>query len=398
MKYEEIKGLTAKAIAQTLGETYMTEHGYLESIPADKLVDVGKDVTDVENTVEKFTKSLLVLLAKHTIDEGDFSPLYGSIMVDRIEWGGFVERTKIDFADIMADCVMTVTDGTDYSSIEHKFYQPKVTSKIYDEGKGIMIPVSIQRETLTEAFKSYDAMNSYISKIRAKVRQTLDLAVDRYAGVLVEAAIAISVKATSTAIYLLDEAIAAKVTGISSTTTPKAALNNPDYIKFCAKRISEVRNNFKACTTAYNNGSWATASNNNSLYLLNHYVSALKFDVKSGAFNKEEIGFGDYNQLPMWQSVKASSGTEVFEWSTASKVSFAADSGNKLGVGTDALEISDVLGVLFDNKALGITLFKEYTTSSYTACADFWNEFVHVVTNQIVDSDYPIVAFINGKA
>lgn len=398
MKLEDVKVLTQQIVAQSMGQDYMTQHGYLESIPADKLVDVGRDVMDADLTTEKATKSLCVLLAKREIDEGDFAPLYKDILVDRVEWGGFIERDKIDYADIMDDPVMSVTDGVDYSTIEHTYYQPKVASKIYNEGKAIMIPISISREAMTEAFNSYDAMNGFISKIRAKVRMTLAKALDRYAGVLVESAIAISTKATNTAIYLLDEALADGVTGITSTTTPEEALNNKDYVLYVAKKIDEIRENFKADTSVYNNGNWSvsTPMESSLLYLLTQFTRALKFDVKSGLFNRDEVGFGDYKSVPMWQAVKDSTGNS-FSWDNASTVSFSADNTNKLGIGTSAVSIPNVLGVLFNKKALGITVFKEYTTTSYTACADFWNEFIHSVTNQLVDSDYPIVAFLNDR-
>mgnify|MGYP003292994580 CR=1 FL=1 len=52
---------------------------------------------------------------------------------------------------------------------------------------------------------------------------------------------------------------------------------------------------------------------------------------------------------------------------------------------------------MWNKYALGMTVFKEYTTTSYTASADFWNEFVHSVTNQLLDSDFPMVAFIVGR-
>lgn len=402
MKLNDVKVLTQQMIAQSMGETYMTQHGYLEGIPADKLVDVGKDVLDTDQTTEKATKALCVLLAKREIDEGDFNPMFKDILVDRVEWGGFIERDKIDYADIMDDPVMNVTNGTDYSAIEHKYYQPKVISKIYEEGKAIMIPISISRAAMTEAFKGWDEMNSFISKIRNKVRMTLAKALDRYGAVLVESAIVVSTKATETAIYLLDDAEADGVTGITSTTTPEEAMNNKDFILYVAKRIAEVRDNMKADTTAYNNGNWSTSTSegNSLLYLLTKFTRSLKFDVKSGLFNREDVGFGDYKSIPMWQAVKENN-ANPFTWDSASTVSFSADATNKLGIGTSAVEINNCLGVVFNKKALGMTVFKEYTTTSYTACADFWNEFVHSLTNQLLDSDYPIVAFLvdrKGKA
>lgn len=393
MKLEDVKVLTHKMVAQALGTTYMTQNGYLDYIPHDKLIDVGKAITDAENTVEKATKALCVLLAKREVDEGTFSPLFSDIIVDRVEWGGFIERDKIDFADIMDSPVFSVEDKRNYSEVEHTYFAPKVRSKIYDEGKAIMIPISIQRETLTEAFQSYDKMNAFISKIRSKVRQTLSLAIDRYCGALINGAIIVSAKATNSAIYLLDDALVDKVSGITSTTTPEDALANPNFVRYVAKRIAEVRDNMKIPTTAYNNGSWAVASNENNLYLLSSFARNLKFDVQSGLFNKDEVGFGEFKTVPAWQSNKPNGGKN-FAFNACSKVSTSADPTNKLGIGTSAVAVGGVVGVLFDKKAIGLTVFKEYTTTSYTASADFWNEFIHSLTNQILDSDYPIVAFI----
>lgn len=397
MKMNDVVVITRQLVAQAMGSEYMSKNGYLESIPVDKLVDVGRDIMDADNTAEKATKALCVLLAKREVDEGNFSPMFSDIIVDRIEWGGFIERDKIDFADIMEDPVFNVADKANYSQIEHTYYQPKVASKIYREGKSIMIPISIQRQTLTEAFYNYDAMNAFISKIQSKVRQTLRLAIDRYCGALVIGAIAVSTKATKTAVYLLDTALVDGVEGITAETTAKEALANPNFVLYVAKKIAEVRDNMRFTSTVYNNGQWSVASTDNNLYLLSDYARALSFDVKSGLFNKNEVAFGEFKSIPAWQAVKASADGNGFDFEVSSAISMSADSENKLGVGVEAFEVDGVIGVLFDKKAIGLTVFKEYTTTSYTASADFWNEFVHSVTNQLLDSDYPIVAFIIGR-
>lgn len=394
MLIKDVKTITQEIIAQIMGKEYMEQKGYLEGIPADKLVDVGKDLLDTEMNAEKYTKALCVMLAKREIYEGNFTPLFKDILIDRIEWGGFIERDKIDYADILDDPVVNLENGKSYADIEHTFYQPKVSTKIYSEGKSIMIPISIQRVMLTEAFNNWDSMNAFISKIRKKVRDTLLKAIDRYAGVLVEAAAAISVKATGTAVYLLDDALEENVEGITASTTPAEAMANKAFILFVAKKIAEIRDNMKIDTTVYNNGTWPVGSTDTLLYLLTAYTRSLKFDVKSGLFNREDVGFGGYKSIPAWQAVRGTENGKGFTFETSSKISFASDSNNKLGIGTEAVEIPNVIGVLFDRNAIGLTVFKEYTTSSYTACADFWNEFIHSLTNQIVDSDFPIVAFL----
>lgn len=398
MKFEDVTTLTRQALAQSMGATYMTEHGYLENIPAEKLIDIGKDINNsADVTVELYTKSCLSLLAKHVIDEGKMGLLFDDLEIDRVEWGGFIERSKIDYSDIMDDPVLSVADGVDFSSIEHTFYQPKVKTKIYDEGKGICTAISIQRQNLTEAFNSWDSMNAYLSKIRAKVKMTIKKALDRYASVLVEGGIAVSVMGTQTAVYLLDEAETLGIDGITSSTTPIEALQNNAYLAYVGRRISEIRTNMKVDSTCYNDGTWATASPDARLYLNTQYSRALQFGVFANTYNKEDVKFGEYKELPIWQAVKNSSG-DKFDYSTATAIRFAADSSNKLGLGTSAIEIDNVIGFLFDPMAIGYTMYKEYTTTSYTACADFWNEFVHVLVNMILDSGYPMVAFINGRA
>lgn len=391
MKLDNVKTLVQQAVAQSMGTEYMEQNGYLEGIPADKLIDVGKDVSDTSQTTEKFTKALVSLLGKREIDGMRYNPLYSEIVIDRVEWGGFIERVKIDLAEILDSPMFNLVDKKSYADIEHTFFQPKVISKIYEEGKGIMIPISIQAEMLTESFRSWDSLNEYLSKIRSVIRETLKLAIDRYCAVLVEGAIAISDKATNTSVHLLTEA---KENGIlTEDDTALTALENDEFLVFASRRIAQIRDNMKVRTTAYNNGNIAMQSDNNTLYLLSEFARNLKF-AKSGIYHEQMIDFGEHKSIPMWQSVESADNSEPFAFETSSQIALAADSTNKLGIGTAAVEIGNVVGVLFDKKALGLTIYKERMTSNYTASADFWNEYLHSLTNQIIDSDYPIVAFI----
>ena len=101
MKLIDVTTITKQLVAEVLGTTYMEQNGYLEAIPAEKLVDIGKDVTDTVATTERAINSMIVLLTRHEIEVADYAKLFGSIQVTREEWGGFIERTKLKIADIM---------------------------------------------------------------------------------------------------------------------------------------------------------------------------------------------------------------------------------------------------------------------------------------------------------
>ena len=391
MKLENVSSVVQEAVAQAMGTEYMGKVGAISPLDGSKLVDIGKAITETTMTTEKFTKALVSVLGKREIESVSYEPIYSEIVVDKVEWGGFIERVKIDMADIMDSPMFSLENKKSYADIEHTFYQPKVISKIYEEGKGIMIPISIQSEMLTEAFISWDKMNEFLTKIRDVIRETLKFAMDIYASILVEGAIAISDKATHTSVHLLTEAIAEGI--VPEATTAEQALNKEEFLVYASRRIAQVRDNMKVRSVAYNNGVIPMQSTDNTLYLLSEFSRNLKF-AKSGIYNEQMIDFGDSKSIPDWQGITSSEKTEDFDFANTSTISLAADPTNKLGIGTEAIKISNVIGLLFDRKAIGITIYKEKMTSNYTASADFWNEYLHALTNQIIDSDYPMVAFI----
>ena len=142
MKIETIIDLTKKVVAQTLGTTYMEQDGKLSAIESGKLVDVGKDILDMQNGVDAFTKSCIDVIGKYDFDSFTYEPEIKSIMRDNWEWGAFLERIKFEPQEILTDDIFNLVDGTSYADIEHKFYKPNVKVKIFEERKGFPIAIS----------------------------------------------------------------------------------------------------------------------------------------------------------------------------------------------------------------------------------------------------------------
>ena len=117
MKIEAIIDLTKKVVAQTLGTTYMGQEGKLTAIESGKLVDIGKDVLDMQNGVDAFTKSCIDVIGKYDFDSFTYEPEIKSIMRDNWEWGAFLERIKIEPQEILTDDIFNLVDGTSYADI-----------------------------------------------------------------------------------------------------------------------------------------------------------------------------------------------------------------------------------------------------------------------------------------
>ena len=391
MKRVDVIALTQKAIAQAMGDTFMEQTGDLAALDSYKLADVGRAVLD-SGSREAFSKALISVIAKVVIDERKYTGEIKSIFVDNFDWGGFVERVYFTPDQIIEDDMWNLVNGTVYEN-SLKFFQPGVKAKIYEESKGFMIPTSWSEETLKEAFNGWDEMGRFISGRRTMVENTLTLALQSYAHMLISCGIAVSVAKTNNAVHLITEAVAAGI--LEEGTTMDAALLVPEFNIFAMKRINEVRGYMADYGVGFNNGEIPTftQADDNKLILLKAVETAFKFEGRRQTYNLNEIGFGDYETVVKWQGY-AASGTDNYDLGNISKIMIAADSGNKLGIGTSAFTQDGVAAVAFYHRAMGICPYKQKTTSNYVGSADFWNEYLHVLVNYILDDNFPIVAFI----
>ena len=391
MKYETIVDLTKKVVAQTLGTTYMQQEGKLSSIESGKIVDVGKDVLDMQNGVDTFTKACIDVIGKYDFDSFIYEPEIKSIMRDNWEWGAFLERIKNEPQQILTDDIFNLVDGTSYADIEHKFYKPNVKVKIFAERKGFSIPISFTEDRVKTAFTSMSEMSKFFASIREYINQQKKMIFDLYAHTLVGSAIAISSKATNTARHLLTEGKALGLLGAEDTID--VALSNEKFVAWVLKEIATTREYMRRPSSGFNNKSGAFASGNTSLFMLNAFEKATRFGVIANTYHNDELAVGDYDVVSAWQGIESTDGTKKFDFSTVSSV-MITDTENKLGLGTDPVTINNCIACLCDYKAIGINCEYQKVTSSYTASADFWTDFHHNTINYLLDSDYGIVAFL----
>ena len=389
MKKIDVVKITQEAVAQTMGSDYMSEKGGLKEIESFRLADIGEDVLN-SGTVDQYVKSILTQLGKMYVDSKAYAAELPSLFIDSFEWGGYLERVYFKPQDLIQDEMYNLVDGATYE--DHKFYQPKASAKIFEEVKNIMTPISIVADQIKEAFQGWDQMNAFLSGIQNNVNNTLTLASEAYAHMLIQCGIAVAEKNTHHSVHLLTEAIAKKV--LATGATAAEALESPEFLRFALKRIAQVKKNMKRYTVAFNNGQIPTFTNDADakLALLTDFTTAAGFTARANTFNANELNIGDYDEVACWQAF-ADTSKANFDYSTNSTIKIAADSTNKLGIGTEAVTITDVIGVLYDTRAMGISLTKSKVTSNYTAIADFWNEYHHKQVNYILDPNFNIVTF-----
>ena len=392
MKHVDVVALTQEAVAQTMGAEYMEKLGDLNFLDSYKLADVGRDVT-ASGTVDVYSKKLVGLMGKMVIDEKRYEgSVIKSIFVDSFDWGSFVERVYFTPQDLIEDDMWNLIAGKVYEN-DHKFFAPHAEAKIFEEAKSINTPCSITDEQLKTAFTGWEQMNKFLSGLHTNIENTIEMALQAYSHMIVQCGIAVSDKATGTAVHLITEAITEGI--LSEGATWATAKRNEDFIIFCMERIKTIRDNMKINCSVYNDKTIPTFTNDedNKLLILSQFENAMKFVARRNTYNLGEIGIGKYETTPMWQGI-ADDEHEDFAWDVVSTVEISADPTNKLGIGntSEAYDAHNCAALIFDHRALGLCPYRRKVTSSYTASADFWNEFHHLLVNYILDSKFNMVA------
>lgn len=388
----QIKDILKSAINQTLGDDYFTlegSDGTIKDLDLSKIADIGKDVENATFGVDKYTNACIDLISKIVIQNRKYTAKYGTLYIDSLEWGAFVEKVKFGLASIIDDPAWQIEDGMDFSTIEHSFYSPTVSTKIFGENKAYMVPLSRTYRQIMTSFHNDNELNKFYTGIETEITNTLEIAYQSFCEMITASAIAITMKSTMHEVALLS---AYNDLNSSELTVPEA-LRNDDFLAYCCEVITNYEDELETLGTRYNNGNIPTFSNkeNQRLFLLGRFEKAIKFNVKANTYHDDLIGVGQYETITKWQAFKNSNG--VIDFGTMAQIKIKADATNKLGIGTSAVTLNNVVGFLHDREALGVTFIWDKTTSNYTASGDFNTFFSHRAQNGIVDSDMNMIAF-----
>ena len=395
-----VQNLICNVIAQTMGDDYYPASGTdanhkLAAVDTWKLVDVGKDVENM-NKKDVFTKALMIQIGKYYFDNRLYDPELPPIFRDTLEYGGYILKTRLGLYEVEDDPKWNLTDGKDYSADEHTPVLPKTYAKIFEELKALRVKYTMYNDTLMEAMTNWEMMSRFITQIETAYQNTVTVMFEAVSMQLITSAIAISDKATGTARHLLTEAIAHGL--LSEGATADDFLKSADCIKYALMEIKKTKSYMKKFTVAFNNKTTPsfTPTEDNELLMLTAFTSQAS-NLLASVYHNNEFDLGKFYETPWWQAVAGDiSSVEKFnDIEINSAVEITADTSNKLGIGTSAYSSKYVIGLMYDRLAIGIAeRAGNKVTSSYTACADFWNMFDHHALNAWVDSNYNIVAFI----
>ena len=409
---------TKEAVSQLIAKGYMDAEsaGELTALDDQYIVDLGQIVNpdgngefNVGSPADIVFKSFLTTFARIITDNRAYRARLQSLFVDPVNWGLLRENIMIDLSDVLIDEMWNydgyipwntpesggvlpgVEEGKRIAAIEFGFFRPPVQVKLYQKAHAVMVALTTMRDQFFTAFRGVDELDSFLAGLYNSVENTLQVKAEVYGMMTVSMGIAAAYANNN--LYDL-RAMYQSAGGLTTGLTSAQLLDTPDFQRYMLQQIDLAKEYMSGYNALYNDHTIGTFSSEMHTIMLSQAASAAKFGVRANTYNEKLLGIGEYDTIPAWQAPLASGDTVPYSFETASAISLTAAAAKDAGIETDdPVTLSGVVAVIYDRRAMGITVDKRKPTSQYAASRDSLNTYYHSLISYIVNTSYGICGF-----
>ena len=363
MKVAQIYDIVNTITKEVLGETAVVNEDL------SNIVDVGTQVFDA-NATDAYVRKLMNQVGKIVFVNRAYSGVVPSVLMDGWEYGSVVEKVRGELPEATENESWELTNGTSYDP--NVFYQPTVTVKFYNSKTTFEVPVSITEKQVKQSFQNAEQLNSFISMIYNEVDKSMTIKIDELVMRTIDNFIAetvhaeygatpINSKSTTKAVNLL------KLYNDKFNTelTADKALTTPEFIRFASLIMGTYKNRLARISRLFNIEKKArfTPADKLHVILLNDFVMAADTYLQSDTYHNEFVKLPEASVVPYWQA----SG-QNYDFADISKIDVKDSNG-------DTVQVTGILGVMFDHEALGVCNIDRRVTTNYNPKAEFFSNW-----------------------
>lgn len=372
------------------------------------IVDLGKEVFN-QSAVDNYVKSLVNHIGKVIFVNRPYAGKVPSVLMDAWEFGSVLEKISADVPEAEVSDTWDLTNGKEYR--QDVFHKPIVTAKFFNSKVTFEVPVSITERQVKESFSNAAQLNGFISMIYAAVEKSMTIKADALIMHTINNMIAETVLADAKAFGAtadtmttadLSRASTARcvnllklyndkyfpATSVEPTPNPDAltaakAITDPDFIRFASYVMGTYADRLQSISTVFNVGGKERFTPKDMLHvvLLSDFAKAAQTYLYSDTFNRGDVLLPQAETVPFWQG----SGKN-YDFASTGHIK-VKESGGK------DVEITGVLGVMFDRDALGVCNLDRRVTTNYNAKAEFFNNYYKFDAGYFNDTNENFVVF-----
>lgn len=386
MKINQLHELVNTVTKEVLGTTTVVQEDL------SNIVDVGKEIVNTDN-LDNYVKKLVNHIGKVVFKNRLYAGSAPSVLMDSWEFGSILEKVSADLPQATVNESWKLQNGVDYSP--DIFYQPSVSAKFFNSKVTFEIPLSFTERQVKESFNNVNQLNGFISMLTTAVENSMTVKLDSLIMRTINNMTAETLKADLEEKGVLNTA----KTGVKAVNllklfndkygtklTKDKALSDKEFIRYATYVIGLYSDRMSKISTLFNIGRKERFTSPEYLHvvLLSDFEKASNIFLKADLNNENMITLPKHDTVPYWQG----SGTN-YSFEDVSSINVRTTSGTEVNV-------SGILGVMFDRDALGVSNLDRRVTTNYNPKGEFYTNFYKFDAGYFNDMNENFVVFFVG--
>ena len=381
MEVAQVYALVNESTQEILGESAVLAEDL------SNVVDIGTEIFNA-NAVDNYVRSLVNHIGKVIFVNRGYSGSVPSVLMDGWEYGSVLEKITAELPEATENESWELEDKTSYDP--NIFYQPKVSAKFFNKRVTFEIPMSFTEKQVKESFSNASQLNAFLSMLYNAVEKSLTVKIDslimRTINNMIGETLVDEYGETS---YSADSGVKAVNLlylyndKFHKELTAEEAITDPDFIRFAAYEMGVYMTRLSRISSLFNIGGKDRFTPADML----HVVMLADFKKAANVYLQSDVFHDNFTELP---------NAEVVPYWQGSGLDYGFDSVSAINIKTasgDDVEVSGILGVMFDRDALGVTNLDRRVTTNYNPKAEFYSNWYKFDAGYFNDTNENFVVF-----
>ena len=362
MQVNQIYEIVNDTVRETLGDTAVLNEDL------SNVVDIGDAVFDA-NAFDKYVRSLVNHIGRVIFVNRTYSGGAPSVLMDGWQYGSILQKISSEMPEATENESWELIDGTSYDP--NIFRKPVAIQKFFNKKTTFEIDRSITEKQVKQSFSSAEQLNGFLSMLFNEVEKALTVMTDNLIMRTINSFTGETMyNAFNTADYSETSIRAVNLLKqyneiYGETLTADKAITSPEFIRYAAYVMGIYKDRMSRMSKLFNIGGMQRFTPENMLHFvtLSDFTRAADVFLQSGTFHNDFVRLPKSETVPYWQG----SGTD-YSFDSISSINVTTPNGHTVNV-------SGILGVMFDRDALGVANFERRITTNYNPKAEFTNYF-----------------------
>ena len=377
MDTTQIYSIVNGAVSEAIGSSA------LGPIDTKNLVSLGSVVLSSSTNTEAFLNTLAQRIGRTIFRYRMYNNKFKDLIVSDMQWGAILQKVRVEMPTAVADPMYGLTDGESVDM--YTVAKPVAHQKLFVTRTPYMFQITIQEQTLKEAFLSPEAMGSFIALVFGEVKNAIELSLENLGRLTLS--VCMSETANSGNLQRINLVTDYNTErGLTSETTPAAltaatAIYNEDFLRYAIFRINHIIDMMQDMSVLFCDGTLPTFTPKEDMRIkvLSGFQRRLETVVEYAAFHDQFTSIdAAYSTVNFWQSEQTPSSIDILV---------------RASMG-DEVQINNIVACIYDRDACGIYQIDEtVATSPLNSKGLYYNQHYHLKQGRFVDTSENCVLF-----